>query len=52
MSNLDSHDEWPRLPDEAGDFEDEDTLEFVITSADEEEETTWEWDGSDWKRVN
>lgn len=32
-------------------FEDEDTLEFVITSADEEDESTWQWDGHDWKRV-
>ncbi len=44
MANLD--DGW------TCDFDDEeDTLEFVITSADEEEETTWEWDGNDWRRV-
>ncbi|HZS41353.1 MAG TPA: hypothetical protein VFF06_31205 [Polyangia bacterium] len=32
-------------------FEDEDTLEFVITSADEEDESTWQWDGHEWRRV-
>ncbi len=31
--------------------DDEDTLEFVITSADEEDESTWQWDGHDWRRV-
>jgi hypothetical protein len=56
----DIDDPWLRDTDDATDdatyggaaFDDEEeTLEFVITSADEEDETTWEWDGSDWRRV-
>ena len=53
--------DWLKVDDDGGDdsldasfdasFDDEETLEFVITSADEEDETTWEWDGTDWRRV-
>jgi hypothetical protein len=54
MAELD--DDWTSVGDESESdsetFEDEETLEFVITSADEEEESTWQWDGHDWRRLS
>ena len=39
--------------DVAEEFEDEDTLEYLFADDEEEdfEDTTWEWDGTQWKQV-
>jgi hypothetical protein len=41
------------LPETTIDFEDEDTLELSFTDDETEdfEESTWEWDGTQWKKV-
>lgn len=40
------------VANQASSFDDEETMEFVITETDEQgRETTWEWDGNRWTRL-